>query len=233
MRVTVLAVSTLILGGIGFVVTTPGESGAPTMRDPQTAGQVSQLEKILKDQNIWGDDAIRLFASIDRWKEAGQTSILVYADRVVGGTKWETAGRARETAARISQAMQRPRNKLSPGFLAAYQGVLEKRIPSGQVQSSRFMEDDSFRVQWSPEGAVFLKPLTLRAVMDAYGPPEKSATEVVQAHGDRRPAVLTISEYANGAVGFVQSDLAPDPSAVDRVILDVTAVEHAVFAAQR
>src|SRR3989442_7886433 len=111
MRVTVLAVSTLILGGIGFVVTTPGESGAPTMRDPQTAGQVSQLEKILKDQSIWGDDAIRLFASIDRWQEAGQTSILVYDDRDVGGTECETARRGREQVALTSQAMQRARNK--------------------------------------------------------------------------------------------------------------------------
>jgi hypothetical protein len=233
MRFTVLAVSALILGGIGFLVTTPGESGAPIMRDPQAVGQTPQLEKILKDRNIWGDDAIQMLASIDRWKDAGETSILVYADRVVGGTKWETAERAREMASRVSQAMQRPRAKLSPGFLTAYQGVLERRIPRGHVQSTRFMEDDSFRVQWSREGAVFLKQLTLRAVTDAYGPPEKIVTEVVHARGERRPAVLTISEYAKGAVKFVQSDLAPDPSAVDRVILDVAAVDQQVFAVQR
>jgi hypothetical protein len=93
------------------------------------------------------------------------------------------------------------------------------------------MEDDSYRLQWKREGAEFLKKqLTMRAVVAAYGAPEKTSTEVVHARGDRRPAVLTISEYAGGMLKFVQSDLSADPSVVDRVVLDVNAAAARVLA---
>jgi len=208
----------------------PPWEGASAMPDPQTSGS-SQLLKFLTDQNIWGPDAPQAFAYLDRWKSEGESFILIFPDRVVGASKFETPEQAKERAERMSQAMKRPAAKLSPELAAAFKAALAKKIPSLLMESASFLEDDSFRLIMKREGAEFLKQgLTMSAVSAAYGPPEKTSTEVVQARGDRRPAVLTISQYEGGKIKFVQSDLSPDPSVVDRVILDVSASAAVVLA---
>jgi hypothetical protein len=210
-----------VLAGIACLF--HAEPRASSMPSPQAVDS-SQFEKILTDRNIWGEDAFQAFASLDRWKVAGESSILVFTDKVVGGSKFEKPEQGRERAAAMARTMNRPHLRLSPEFATSYKAALARKTPSLQAESIRFMEDDSYRVQWKREGAEFLKKqLTMRAVVAAYGAPEKTATEVVQALGDRRPAVLTISAYAGGMVKFVQSDLSPDPNLVDRVVLDVPA----------
>jgi len=199
------------------------EGRLSAMTDPQRSNS-SQLLKFLTDQNVWGPDAAEVFAYLDRWKSEGETSIQIFSDRVVGGTKFETPAQGEERAARMSLAMKRPAAKLAPEIGAAFKAQLAKKALPPVIQSARFLEDDSYRLMWKREGAEFLKKdLTLRAVSAAYGPPEKTTTEVVQARGDRRPAVLTISEYDGGKIKFVQSDLSPDPNVIDRAILDVPA----------
>src|SRR6266853_866846 len=186
---------------------------------------------LLTDRNIWGEDAFRVFASLDRWK--GEPSILVFTDRVVGGSKFETPEQAREKAAAMARTMGRPFSKLTPEFATSYKEALARKAAALQVESVPFMEDDSYRLQWKREGAEFLKrQLTMRAVVAAYGAPEKTTTEVVHTRGDRRPAVLTISEYAGGMLKFVQSDLSPDPGMVDRVVLDVPAAAARILASR-
>lgn len=218
---------------VGIACLLRAEPEASAMPDPQ-ATESRSLNKFLTDRKIWGEDAIRMFASIDRWKGEGETSILVFTDRVVAGTKFEAPEQAKEKAARMALAMKRAPAKLSPGFATSYKAEMAKKAPALQAESARFLLDDSYRVQWKREGAEFLKKeLAMRAVTDAYGPAEKTSTEVVQARGDRRPAVLTISEYAGGKIKFVQSDLSPDPNLVDHVILDVAEVAKAVLAPSR
>lgn len=206
------------------------ESRVSAMPGPQAANS-SQFEKLLTDRNIWGEDAFRVFASLDRWK--GEPSILLFTDRVVGGSKFETPEQAREKAAAMARTMGRPFSKLTPEFATSYKEALARKAAALQVESVPFMEDDSYRLQWKREGAEFLKrQLTMRAVVAAYGAPEKTTTEVVHARGDRRPAVLTISEYAGGMLKFVQSDLSPDPGMVDRVVLDVPAAAARILASR-
>jgi hypothetical protein len=189
------------------------------------------LEKFLTDRNIWEENAFRVFASLDRWRSEGESSILLFTDEVVGGSKFDTAEQAREKAAAMARTMNRASVKLSPKFALSYKTALARKTPALQVGSARFMEDDSYRLQWKREGAEFLKKqLTMRAVVAAYGAPEKTTTEAVHALGDRRPAVLTISEYAGGRLKFVQSDLSPDPNVIDRVVLDVPAAAALVLA---
>lgn len=232
MRTATMVFSLLVLVGIACLL--PAESKESAMPQSPPANASAQLAKILTDRTIWGDDAFQAFASIDRWKSEGETSILVFTDKVVGATGFETPEQAKEKAARMALAMNRAHAGLSPEFATLYRAVLTKKVPALQVESARFLEDDSYRLQWKREGAEFFKrQLTFRAVVDAYGPPEKTTTEVVHSHGDRRPAVLTISEYADGKVKFVQSDVSPDPTKVDRVILDISAVAARVLAPSR
>jgi hypothetical protein len=218
--------SVLVLAGIAGLFHT--EPRASAMPGPQAANS-SQLQKFLTDPTIWGEDAFQVFASLDLWK--GETSILVYTDKVVSGSKFGTPEQARQKAAAMARTMNRVNFKLSPEFASSYKSALARKTPASQVESIRFMEDDSYRLEWKREGAEYLKKqLTLRAVVAAYGAPEKTTTEVVQALGDRRPAVLTISEYAGGRLKFVQSDLSPDPGVIDRVVLDVPAAAALVLA---
>lgn len=228
MRKATKVFSVLVLAGIACLSRT--EPRAFAMPGPQ-AFNASQFDKFLTDRNIWGEDAFRVFASLDLWRAEGESSILIFTDRVVGGSKFETPELAREKAAGMARTMNRTNSKLTPYFANSYKAALARKTSALQVESVRFMEDDSYRLQWKSEGVEFLKKqLTMRSVVAAYGAPEKTTTEVVQARGDRRPAVLTISEYASGTVKFVQSDLSPDPNIVDRVVLDVPAAAARILA---
>ena len=206
-----------------------GAGDASAMPNPQMSSP--QLMKFLTDQNIWGPDAPQAFAYLDRWKSEGESTIQVFSDRIVGGTKYEAAAQAKEHAGRMSQAMKRPAAKLSPELAASFKAALARKAPALQVESATYLEDDSFRVIAKQPNAEYLKKgLAMSAVAAAYGRPEKTSTAVVQARGDRRPAVLTISEYEGGKIKFVQSDLSADRSMVDRVILDVSAAAAVALA---
>src|SRR5271169_5024006 len=171
----------LVLAGMASLF--HSEPRASAMPGPPAANS-SQFEKFLTDQDIWGADAFQVFASLDRWKSEGESTILVFADKVVGGSKFKTPEEARERAAAMARTMSRAHAKLSPEFASSYKTALARKTPALQVESIRFLEDDSYRLQWKREGAEFLKKqLTIRAVAAAYGPPEKITTEVVQALG--------------------------------------------------
>lgn len=215
----------------GHSVLAAGALVASLVGQPAWSQQAeAQLTRILTDQGLWGEDAFAVFASLDRWKSIGVTSILIFPDRVVSGAPLDAVEPARQMAGRMTAAMQAPRPRLRPEYAARYSAALAARGPGLKVGSARFLEDDSFRIEWLRDGGEFLKKgLTLRAVFDAYGKPEKTTTEVVHARGDRRPAALTLYHYAAGAVKFVESDLAPEPGLVDRVILDVAAAAARIF----
>lgn len=205
-----------------------GSMLTPTLAEAQPA---SVLERILTDPTLWGSDAFAVFGSLDRWKEAGEVAIVIHPDRVASGSKADAPEPARRRLAQMTAAMQRPRPGLRPSFSAAYAVAVTTRAPGFRVEVVRFPEDGSFRVAWlRPDGEFLRRGVTIRSILDAYGKPEKITTEVVHGEGDRRPAVLTAYHYANGAVQFVESDLAPSPGVVDRVVLDVAAATALIFA---
>ena len=189
------------------------------------------LGRILTDSKLWGEDAFALFASLDRWGAAGETQILVYPDRVVSGSKSDTPDPARQRLGQMSAAMLQARPALRPPFASAYATALATRAPGFRAEVQRLLEDESFRVVWTRADAQFLRQgTTVQSVIAAYGKPERTTTEVVHGRGERRPAVLTLHHYANGTVVFVESDLAPTPGLVDRVVLDVRAASALIFA---
>ena len=75
--------------------------------------------------------------------------------------------------------------------------------------------------------------LTTKQVEEVAGRPEKVATEVIQTEGERRPVTLTLRSYAGGAIVYAESDWAPTPGLVDRVILNVSTVTATAFKAER
>jgi len=195
------------------------------------AQQPSLSERVLTDRRLWGEDAFAVFGTLARWRTARETHILLYPDRVVSGSKSDKPDAARQRLSQLAPAMQRPVATLRPPFAATYASAVTARAPAFRADVQRLPEDESYRVVWSRPDAQFLRRgVTTRSVIEAYGKPERTTTEVVHGQGERRPAVLSLHHYANGAVVFVESDLAPTPGVVDRVVLDVSAATALIFA---
>lgn len=220
----------LLVGEPGPIVPSASLVGRLLTSSPAWA-QPTLLERILTDPKLWGEDAFAVFGSLDRWQAGGETAIVVYPDRVVSGSKADTPDLARQRLGQMTAAMQRARPPLRPAFVTPYAAAVAAQAPGFQVEVQRLPEDESFRVVWlRPRGQFLRRGVTIRSVVDTYGEPEKTTTEVVHGRGDRRPAVLTLYHYANGATMFVESDLAPTSGVVDRVLLDVPAATAMIFA---
>ena len=228
---TVLAAAAMVCLALGIAVSfaffLKTEHAMQSSAEGASAG--NSMQNILTDRQLWGADAFAVFANLQRWRDAGETSILVFPDRVLGGSKQSALTVAEQTAAHLSSSMKRPQPKLRGEYQAAYQQSLP-RATAFKVHAEKFLEDDSFRVVLQREAGDFLKPgITMGTLMNRFGQPEKTTTEVVQAEGDRRPAVLTVYWYANGAIKFEQSDLSPAPGTVDRVVLDIGMVAPQLY----
>lgn len=188
------------------------------------------LGKILTDENLWGEDAFAAFGSLESWMQLGVSSVLVFPDRIASGTPSATPNEAEAGAARLVETMGLLRPQLQPAFAETYGAAISIRVPKLRTEFSRFLEDDSYRIVWkAPEAEFLKKDMKVQTVIDAYGDPEKTTTEVVHSQGERRPAILTSYHYADGAVQFVESDLAPIPGFVDRVVVDVAAATKEIL----
>jgi hypothetical protein len=190
------------------------------------------LDQVLKDERLWGTDAFAVFASVDLWRQQGESSIVFFTDRVASGTAFETPAEAERSAGKIAKRME----DLAPALLkepfsSQYEAATKDRRSQIRVEFSSFMEDDSYRVVWkSDEGRFLKRGITTSSIIEAYGPAEQKTTRVVDTRGERRPAVLTEYHYANDTVIFVETDLAPEPGFVDRVVLDVDATATRILA---
>lgn len=221
----------LLLGEPGPRLSTASFFGGLLTPIPAGAQPPTLLARVLTDPKLWGEDAFAVFGSLDRWQAAGETLISVYPDRVVSGSKADTPDAARPRLGQMTAAMQRPRPALLPAFVAPYAAAVAARAPGFRAEVQPLLEDESVRLVWLRPGGEFLRRgVTIRSVIDTYGKPEKTTTEVVHGRGERRPAVLTLHHYATGAVMFVESDLAPTLGVVDRVVLDVRAATALIFA---
>jgi hypothetical protein len=199
----------------------------------QTQTSPSGLEKILSDPVLWGKDLPLAVVYLGSWKRIGEHTVLVFPDKVVSSTPFKTRKEAQRAGERLTQALRESRPALKPEFANLLRGFPEARPPF-KTEAIFFPDDDSVRVALSGPALQFLKPaLKLEEVRSRLGPPEKVSRHLVQNETERRPVVLTLYTYASGAVIFVESDVAPRPGFVNRVILDVSAVTSAVFLAAK
>jgi hypothetical protein len=200
-------------------------AAAPTPTPPPP---LSPVARALSDSALWGKDFASVLACLPAWSRAGEPSLVIFPDRIVGGTPHKGEAEARESALRVMSALAAAKPPVRPAFAA----LLKAREggPEMRLEPTRFWDDQSFRAVWAGSSLQFFSPdLKLTAVRDRLGPPEKVEREVIQGDAERRPLILTVSEYFGGAVRFAESDWAPRPGFVDRVLLKVRAVEAVVF----
>lgn len=189
----------------------------------------SQLARFLVDENIWGKDTPAVFAWLDSWRQINMPQIILYPDKVMAGISSTSEKQADHKVAQLDSAAKAPQPRLKPFYAKAFTG----RIPAAPPVESTFTtnpEDDSLRVTWSKKSLRFLREgLTLSGIFRTYGKPERTTSKLVQNKRDTRPILLTFYHYANGAIQFVESDPAPDPDLVSRIVLDVNTVAAELF----
>lgn len=219
----ILALTSALLSAVTVIAPTALAADAP----------VTILRQILSDSDLWGDQGLATLAAIGHWKRLGESSISVYADKVVSTSKYRNEADARSAAARLARITK----SALPRLRSSSDGAAAKRVQSFigrfKVAPLRILEDDSYRIGWSGGEGAFLRPNTaMQTVIARYGAPQKTMTEVIHAQGERRPAILTIHEYGDGAIKFVESDHAAQPGTIDRVILDTSAVARELYVSE-
>jgi hypothetical protein len=200
------------------------------MAQPPPTPSKPSLAAILTDSTLWGKDFPVALASLQSWSKAGQRTVMIFQDRIVGGIPFKSREEAEQKGKEVTDAMMRTEFKPKPGFEAMFRGVAPK--PAAELKAEvieRFQDDDSVRIASTGPGAQFLAPnLTVATVRERLGQPEKVEQKVIQSEGERRPVILTLYRYADGAVTFAESDIAARPGTVDRVLLDAPAVVNAI-----
>jgi hypothetical protein len=186
------------------------------------------LVKIFTTRALWGKDSPAALAFLPAWRRIGERTIAIFPDRIVGATPFKTAEEAQQARATVDRAFtERP--PIAPEFEELLARFTREPAPF-QAAVIRFLEDDSFRIALTAPNLQFLpESLTVRQVEELIGQPETVTTQVIQSERDRRPLVLTLHSYAKGAIVYAESDWAPRPGFVDRVILNVPAVTAVVF----
>lgn len=190
----------------------------------------SPLVKILKDPTLWGKDYPAALAYLDSWNKIGKRIVAVFPNQLVGTTPYETREEADQKAKDLAQAMQRPQPRPNADFDELLDDARKTPPPFQTEGISVFPDDLSNRVAWTGPSIQFLAvQLTLDNVQERLGPPEKITRELVPSDIERRPVILTLYRYAGGAVVFAETDWAPRPGFVDRIIFDIPAVTAVVF----
>jgi hypothetical protein len=215
----VLAVALLLPGGASAMAAAPPSAEA--------------LSRVLSDPALWGKDFPAALMALSSWRRAGETTVAVFPDKMAGEKRYPKPDDAGRGAERLRQATAapppKPRSGL-PGGLSQTLTAAREQLPRFRVEAPAFLEDDSFRVTWSAPSAQLLPPgLTVATVRERLGQPAEKRRVVLQTEGERRPVILTLNVYLGGAVVFAESDMAPRPGLVDRVLLDVPAMTAVLF----
>jgi hypothetical protein len=170
--------------------------------------QSVSLETILKNSGLWGNDFSPALANLSGWSQIGERGVAFYPDRVAGTVPYKTREEAQEKAKDLAAAVQ-------PGRF--------------HVENFLSIDDDAWRISLTAPGLQLLAAqLSSAQVEKLIGPPESVRVQLIQGETDRRPVDLTLRSYAGGKVIFIETDIAPRPGFVDRVIFDLPALLAAV-----
>jgi len=206
-------------------------AGSPEAQVPKDSQE--KLRQVLGAPEIWGKDFPAALTAIESWRQAGETTVAVFADKMVGEKPYANRDEARAASDRLRKALAavqlQPRDNL-PGDLLRKLSGARKELSRFRTEGQAFWEDDSYHVVLSAPAAQFLAPgLTMEKVRERLGPPAEIRAVAIQSQGDRRPVILTLNIYLGGAVAFAETDIAPRPGFVDRVLLDSKGLSEALF----
>jgi hypothetical protein len=185
------------------------------------------LQRILSDDTLWGSDYPSLLTRLRALRDSGERTVYVFADRAAGATASRTQADVQTRATRLTTLMAQP------AALQAPYAQLQQRAaaPGGaalRAEAVRLRDGDGYHLAITrAAGLELLRPgLTVAAVRARLGPPEKVIEQAIQNEGERKPVILTLHQYAGGAIAFAESNMA-EPGVVERVVLNLNTVVQA------
>jgi hypothetical protein len=189
---------------------------AGTASAQQAAEATPVLAKVINDRELFGDDGIAAIRAAAAWRGAVKRFVVVEPAQVVADQP-------------LSEAEDAALSGLQSRTTQAAAGVPAARASTLRAVVAFMPEDGTRRLALRRDNPTFLRTgIKLAVIEERYGKPQRVFTEIVESQGERRPAVLTVYEYDGGAVRFASSDFSRFPGSVDRVFLDLAALERAL-----
>ena len=205
----------------------PAPSQQPLLSDV-TVQAAPTLVRILTDSVLWGRDFPVVVSALPAFARQGDTTVMVSRSRAVGSRSFESATAASTAAGDLTRAVAAhpgiARTNVSAMIAPARARAAPQAAPVADAEAS------TIRVGWSSPGLEFVaSPLSIATVRARIGPEERVTRLVIDSGTERRPVVLTLYHYANDAILFAESDWAPTPGMVDRVVLDAQRLTAALY----
>jgi hypothetical protein len=227
----VVLIAVFSIAGYSGPLTIPNRTITVRPNWQSSTNQGMNLTQVLARAGIWGKDFPTVLAFLESWNRINEQKIYVFPDRVVGSTQYPKREAAQAAAARLSEAMKATRSKPKAQVADLLKGVPAQAESQLRVEVIRFLpDDDYYHIAWANPSLRFLTPnVSVAAIRNSLGAPEKTVVELIQNETERRPVVLTLHSYANGAIVFAESDWSPLPGTVDRVIFDVKTLTAALY----
>jgi len=187
------------------------------------AQQPAAVQRVLLEAPLWGRDYPALLAQLKALRDAGETTAYVFADRAAGASAFPTQQAAQTRVERLRTSGAQAA-LLQPQFQTLQRQAAQPVAPL-RVESARLIDGDGYHVVLNrATGGELLPPaLTIQTVRGRLGEPERVTTQTIQSIGDRRPVILTLHQYANGAIAYAESNQT-EPGVVERVVLNLATV---------
>jgi len=187
------------------------------------------VQRILLESPLWGQDFAALLAQVPVFRDAGETSVYVFADRAAGASAAPAQAPAQQRLQRARAGAAKPA-QLQPPFVAMQKQAAAAQAAPLRLELGKLIDGDGFHLVAIRPGTVeLLAPgLTVAAVRTRLGAPERVLQQTIHAEGESKPVVLTLHIYAGNAVAFAESNMA-EPGIVERVVLNLPLVVPAVI----
>ena len=186
------------------------------------------VQRILSDETLWGNDYPSVLTRLRALRDSGERSVYIFADRAAGASASRTQADVQARATRLTTLMARPATLQAP-YAQLQQRAAAPAAATLRAEALRLRDGDGYHLAITrAAGLQLLAPgLTIAAVRARLGPPEKVTEQAIQNEGERKPVILTLHQYAGGAIAFAESNMA-EPGVVERVVLDLNTIVQAI-----
>jgi hypothetical protein len=187
------------------------------------------VSQILAEKDLWGKDFGQALVRVQSLNEIGQKEATIFeVNQVVGGTTYSTRTEAEAASAKLTTAGTTARQNVDQALRHLWKTSsvsVGERSTNVEIVSQSGGDQVATK---SSKPAQFLAPgTTISTIEQKLGPPEKVSQQLIQTEYERRPVVLTLYAYGDGAIKFAESDMEPKGK-IDRVIVDTSKIATSI-----